>query len=93
LWSREDAAMKDDPPDEEHGPRSLAGLAFLEIESLDVAEWCPTPDGSGRPEQVHLVITVAGAPAPLRMRFKSARTIGRLINALRKHRDNVWPQS
>lgn len=82
---------QDDPPDEEHGPQSLAGVAFMEIEEVHVAEWCPTPDGSGPPEQVWMTIKVKGVDAQLVLRFKSPRTIGRLINNLRKHRDNVWP--
>jgi hypothetical protein len=81
----------DDPPDQEHGPRSLAGVPFFEIEEITVAEWCPTPDGSGPPQQVHMVLTVKGFEHQLVMRFKSPRTIGRLILNLRKHRDNVWP--
>ena len=82
-----------DPPDKEHGPRGLAGVAFLEVEDFDVAEWCPTPDGSGAPEQVWLTFQVKGIDARHVIRFRSPRTIGRLINALRKHRDNVWPVS
>ena len=81
----------DDPPDVEPGPRSLEGVSLFEIESLDVYEWCPTPDASGPPEQVHVVVNVRGFPAPFVLRFKSPRTIGRFINNLRKHRDNVWP--
>lgn len=82
---------QEDPPDEEHGPRSLAGVAFMEIEDLSVHEWCPTPDGTGPPEQVHMTIKVKGLDARLILRFKSPDTLGRFIGALRKHRDNVWP--
>jgi hypothetical protein len=78
-------------PDEEHGPTPLAGVAMFQIEDLNVAEWCPTPDGTGRPEQVHVVIRVTGFPHPFVMRFKSPHSIGRFINNLRKHRDSVWP--
>jgi hypothetical protein len=81
----------DDPPDEEHGPRSLDGVIFRDIEDINVAEWCPTPDGSGPPEQVWLSFKVKGIEARFVLRFKSPRTIGRLINNLRKHRDGVWP--
>lgn len=82
---------QDDPPDEEHGPLSLAGVALLEIEEINVAAWCPTPDGAGPPEQVHMTIKVTGVDALLVLRFKSPRTIGRVINNLRKYRDIVWP--
>lgn len=75
---------------DEHGPRSLAGVAFLEVEDIEIAEWCPTDDGTGPPEQVHMIIKVGGL-SPLRLRFKSPRTLNNVIGALRKHRDNVWP--
>jgi len=80
-----------DPPDEERGPQRLEGVAFFEIEDITIAEWCPTPDGTGPPEQVHMAFRVKGFPHAFVMRFKSPRTIGRVINNLRKHRDNVWP--
>lgn len=81
----------DDPPDEESGPRSLAGEVFIDIEEIHVASWCPTPDGTGRPTQVWLTLKLKGMEGHLRLRFTSPRTIGRVINNLRKHRDDVWP--
>ena len=63
----------------------------MEVEEFSVAEWCPTPDGSGPPEQVHLAFRVKGIEARLVIRFKSPRSIGRLIASLVKHRNNVWP--
>ncbi len=82
--------MSDD--DDASVPQNLEGLAFLEIDSVDVKEWHALPDGGGPPLQVHMVISVVGLATPLLLRFKGPHTIGRLIGALRKHRDNVWPQ-
>ncbi len=42
-------------PSEAPDPRRLA-----EIEGIQIAEWCPTPDGTGPAEQVHMVIRVKG---------------------------------
>lgn len=78
--------------DEETEVQNLEGMAFLEIEEITVHEWHALPDGGGPPLQVHMVIKVAGLAGPLIMRFKGPHSIGRLIGALRKHRDNVWPQ-
>lgn len=71
--------------------RPLSGAVFFEVEEINVHEWHPTPDGSGPPEQVHMEIVAKGFPSPLLMRFKGPGSIGRLILALRKHRDAVWP--
>lgn len=84
-------AEDDDAPDEEHGPLPGRLGPYLEVEELGVREWCPTPDGSGPPLQVWVTLKLKGVEEELLIRFKSARTIGRFINSLRKHRDNVWP--
>lgn len=43
------------------GPVKNAELPpiIVPLESYNVASWCPTLDGSGKPEQVHVVITPA----------------------------------
>ena len=60
----------------------------LKLEDISILEWHPTqnPDDSA-PEQVHLVFNIS---PPLVVRFKSADTIGELIEALSKHRRQVW---
>ena len=52
-------------PPEDVTPFNIAGIRFLEIESISVNEWHPLPDGQGRPEQVHLWITLRGVTEPL----------------------------
>ena len=72
-------------------PRNVEGQQYYEIEEIEVGEWHPLPDGKGRPEQVHLRLTVAGLDHPLVARFKSPRSISQVIDAMTRHRDNVWP--
>jgi hypothetical protein len=80
------------PEIERHGfrpapdPRRLA-----ELESVQVAEWCPTPDGTGPAEQVHLVLRVKGLEdLPLVMRFKTGPAVDAIADALLLHRQNVF---
>lgn len=65
---------------------------FAEIESIQVAEWCPTPDGTGPAEQVHLVIRVRGLEFPLVMRMKTGPAVDVIADALALHRNNVFGQ-
>lgn len=66
------------------------GTKFVDVESLDVASWCPTPDASGPATQVHVIVRVPGAE--LVMRLKSARAVQELIDALAEHRNYTWPE-
>ena len=40
------------------------------IDSIDVSEWHPLPDGQGKPTQVHVSMMIDGLDVPLVMRFK-----------------------
>jgi hypothetical protein len=73
-------------------PENLAGKQYYEIESISVMEYHPLPDGQGKPEQVHMVLDVAGIPYPLVVRFKTRRPVDELIVALIAHANNVWPK-
>lgn len=67
-------------------------FAGFEIDSLEIAQWMPDPDGRGQPTQVHLTIRVKGLEdMPFVMRFKGPGTITALIEQLTQHRDEVWP--
>lgn len=60
-------------------------------ESIDVYSWSPAPPGSRdvRSTQVHLHF--GKAPGPIFViRFKSPRTLDKLIAALQDHRKDVW---
>ena len=74
-------------------PRNLDGVAVLELklDSIDVLEWHPLPDGQGKPTQVHVSVMVEGLDVPLVMRFKGPGTLDALISALAVHRFHVWP--
>ena len=61
------------------------------VDGLTVGEWCPTPDGSGKPEAVALVFNVREF-GDLVMRLKSRRACNEIIDALTAHRDAVFPE-
>ena len=61
------------------------------IDSIDVSEWHPLPDGQGKPTQVHVSMMIDGLDVPLVMRFKGPGTLDALISALAVHRFHVWP--
>ena len=75
-------------------PRNTAGTRFLEgrIDSIEVTQWHPLPDGRGKPTQVHLAFAVKGMEWPIVLRFKGHATLDKLIGALASHRFDVWPE-
>lgn len=66
---------------------------FVEFEHLEVYSWTPERDGKGKPEQVHLKmdVKIAGVPLTLVQRYKGKGALNSLIDALTKHREEVWP--
>jgi hypothetical protein len=78
------------PQTTEYGFRP-GGFVAYEIESFDIGQWCPDPNGVGPPTQVHLTIRIKGLDVPLVARFKSPMTIGILIEQLTQHSRAVWP--
>jgi hypothetical protein len=74
----------------------MQDIGFYEVsEGYSVYSWSPTPQAevdAGKPQapstQVHLHLPVGGAT--LIMRFKSARAADEMIDALMKHRKDVW---
>lgn len=59
------------------------------VEALRVREWHPTPDASGPPTQVHLVVEDEDGPV-LVVRFKSRASLHKLVAALGVHGANVF---
>ncbi len=56
---------------------------------VNVYSWSPMPVGvPGKSTQVHLHI--GSEPNRALLRFKSARALDELIDALVKHREDVW---
>lgn len=68
------------------------GMSVVEIERYDVCEWCPTPEPTVPPTQVHVFFKLRGSAIPLFLRFKSAGELDRFIAVLTRHRLGVWPQ-
>lgn len=76
------------PPATKNPPMPKHGM---EIERYDVASWCPTPDGSGKAEQVHLGIVIKGLEdITMVLRFKSSDALDQFMDVLKRHREDVW---
>lgn len=72
------------------GPGTFEQANYYELgPSMNVCSWCPTPDGSGPPTQVH--VHLGRAPGNvMTVRLKSAEVCDALIEALQIHRKDVW---
>lgn len=57
-------------------------------EGFHVGSWCPTPQPTVPPTQVHLSATIG--PIRALWRFKGTDTLDSLIAALIDHRVDVW---
>lgn len=80
-------------PPPERGPLVLHGLA---IESYTVGSWCPTSDGTVPATAVALSLHVVGqaeGTADLVMRLKTPAAVDTLIQALLRHKRDVWPEA
>ncbi len=76
---------------ESQEPVNLIGQQFYPIESIQVLEYHPLPDGQGLPTEVHLWLKVEGATdTPFAIRFHSPGVVDELIVALMTHRNSVW---
>lgn len=78
------------PRVEHHNKPRNVDQAFAEIDSLEVYEWHPLPEGRGQPTQVHVIIRLKDMAVPLVMSFKRPLTIDHFIAALQQHRESVW---
>ena len=75
------------PP--ERNPRPLVGF---DVKGFSVGSWCPTPDGSGPATAVSICITVEPL-GDLVLRLKSPETVDEVIQALLRHKRDVWPDA
>ena len=75
----------------QHGPGPvLAGT--LEIDEYSLSQWCPTPDGTGPPEQLWLTLKLKGIDdMTLALRFKSRQAWDDLAAIGDSHADEIWP--
>lgn len=65
-------------------------LFFLPLEQLNIVQWSPGPKGDPV-TQVHFIIEIEGADFAVGLRFKGPGTMGKIIEAMIRHRREVWP--
>lgn len=65
------------------------------IEYYRVASWSPAPasDPTGKVEAVVLEIKLEGLEVPFGVRFRSPAALDELVDALLRHRADVWPEA
>ncbi|MCG8583718.1 MAG: hypothetical protein MI757_03305 [Pirellulales bacterium] len=77
------------PLSEPHGP---SGQRFgVRITEYTVGSWCPTPDGSGPAEAVAIQLMTDLPDWSFMLRLKSPAAVDEMIEALKRHRNDVWP--
>lgn len=75
------------------GVHNLSQESVLEIEEYRVYEWHPEMDAQGQPTAVVLMMEIKGIDEfKFGLRLKSAKAVNELIEALRRHRNAVWPR-
>lgn len=75
-------------PDRTSGKLPPAAYYEAQPEGFDVYSWCPTPEPTVPPTQVHLHVRVGGGR--IVVRFKGPDSLDRLIAALQEHRKDVF---
>ncbi len=70
---------------------NLMGMGYYEVESVEIAEYHPLPDGQGSPTQVHVIMTITELDYPMTLRIKSREACEQIIHALMTHSKAVWP--
>jgi hypothetical protein len=76
-------------PSPESNPVPLIGP---QIESFTVGSWCPSSDGSGKPEAVAISVYIAGL-GDIVIRIKTPQELDRVVQMLLRHKRDVWPES
>lgn len=80
--------------DDDQTPINLAGVDYIPIDRVDVAEFHDLPDGEGAPSAVHMILHVGEESdrlPPFVVRFKSRKITDEVITALIAHSKAVWP--
>lgn len=80
-------------PPPEPGGQQLIGP---NVESFSVGSWCPTPDGTGKPTAVAIVVrttTAIGTAMDVVVRIKSPMELDRVVQMLLRHKRDVWPDA
>ena len=80
--------------DDDQSPTNLAGIEYIPVHKIDVAEFHEENDGKGNPTAVLLMLHIGeeedNFPRFI-MRIKSRKTCDELIVALMTHSKAVWP--
>jgi hypothetical protein len=71
-------------------PQNLVGMKFLDVASVQIAEFHDLPDGQGGPTQVHMLLHLKGSDVPIILRFKGPDSLNEVVEALRYHGKNVF---
>lgn len=73
--------------------RTNINIVPVEVDSITIANWCPSPDGTGRPQQVHVLLDICGLEeVSIAIRFKSRRGLDNFVADLLSHANDVWPE-
>lgn len=67
--------------------------AYVQIDELHIAAWCPDDHALEPPTQVHMEIKIKDVEIPMMARFLGPDTLGWLIEQLANYRYYVWPDS
>ena len=77
-------------PDAECNIENLEDLKIISVDEYGVFEWHPDKDGKGKPTMVFLNFKIKDIQIGIRL--KSKGELLRLVEALKRHGDNVWPE-
>jgi hypothetical protein len=72
-------------------PENTGGTLYFDIAEYGVHNWHPLPDGKGAPTQVHVRFVFANGMPPMVLRLKGPAAVDELVDALNRHRFDVWP--
>jgi len=71
-------------------------IRVLNSDGYHVVSWCPTEDGTGKPEAVGVILPIFGKgdeEIKIMLRLKTRRAVNEMIFALERHREDVFPES
>lgn len=65
------------------------------VTGYTVASWCNSPDASTPSVAVAIVMstTLSGVPCDIVLRLKSPQRVDEMIQALLRHKRDVWPDA
>lgn len=72
------------------GPQPVE-VGTLEIKEYGFGQWCPTPDGTGPPEQLWMHFKISGIDEPFALRFKTRQAWDDFSAIGDGHADQIWP--